>query len=121
MEQGWWTGALFILGLVLLTAVVLFGGPAIRPVQEVHIVAQRYSFSPSEIKVRAGVPVRLLVSSEDTDHGFSMPGLVLDKWATRGRIATLAFTPEKPGRYEFRCVVECGPDHARMTGVLIVE
>jgi cytochrome c oxidase subunit 2 len=121
MRQGRWAGVIFFAAVVLLTAIVLFGGSAVRPVQEVHVMAHRYSFSPEELTVKAGVPVRLLVSSDDTDHGISIPELAIEQAVTRGRVTTIEFTPNTPGRYEFSCAVYCGPGHDRMHGVLIVE
>ncbi len=85
------------------------------------MTANRYSFTPAEIHVRAGVPVQLLVTSEDADHGITIPGLALEREAVRGRTTTIEFTPKRPGRYEFECAVECGPGHSQMTGVLVVE
>ena len=38
--------------------------------QVVEISVERFSFTPSEFKVKAGAPVEIRLRSDDTDHGF---------------------------------------------------
>ena len=60
-------------------AVLLAPGAVIhRPVHEVQIVASRFMFEPAVIEVTAGEPVRLVLRSKDTMHGFSVPSLKID-------------------------------------------
>ena len=100
---------------------------ATAPVQEkpqvVEIDAERFSFSPSEIRVKAETPVEFRLRSEDTDHGFRIIGtdinLTIPK---RGKgTTTVTFTPPKPGRYVFECSKVCGAGHSFMRGTLIAE
>jgi cytochrome c oxidase subunit 2 len=91
--------------------------------QVVEIDAERFSFSPSEIRVKAETPVEFRLRSEDTDHGFRIIGtdinLTIPK---RGKgTATVTFTPPKPGRYVFECSKVCGAGHSFMRGTLIAE
>ena len=44
----------------------------------VEISAERFAFTPSEIKTRAGVPLEIRLRSEDTDHGFRIVGTKID-------------------------------------------
>ena len=37
-----------------------------------------------------------------------------------GKPARVAFTPQKPGRYDFHCDVFCGSGHEGMEGTLVV-
>lgn len=93
-----------------------------RP-QIVEIDAERFSFTPSEFRVKADAPVEIRLRSDDTDHGFRILGtdinVIIPK---RGKgTATVAFQPPKPGRYVFECSKLCGAGHAFMRGTLIAE
>lgn len=91
--------------------------------QVVEIDAERFSFTPSEVRVKADAPVEIRLTSDDTDHGFRILGtdinIIIPK---RGRgTATVTFQPPKPGRYVFECSKLCGAGHAFMRGTLIAE
>jgi len=98
-----------------------------RAVQEqkvtVHIVAERFRFTPDEIRVRRGATVEFVLESDDTDHGFRILGTDVDRVIPkRGRgTITVTFTPDRSGRYSFECSKLCGAGHDFMHGVLIVE
>lgn len=89
--------------------------------QEIKVTARQFEYEPREIRVKVGVPMKLVVASADVDHQMEIVGLEPEKVITQGRVHTLYFTPTKRGRYEFRCVVPCGTQHDQMWGVLIVE
>ena len=40
----------------------------------IHVSAERFSFTPSEIRVQAGEEVELRIQSDDTAHGFRLIG-----------------------------------------------
>ena len=42
--------------------------------QVVDIVVERFTFTPSEFHVPAGMPVEIRLRSDDTDHGFRIVG-----------------------------------------------
>lgn len=91
--------------------------------QVVRIDAERFSFTPSELRVKAGAPVEIRLRSDDTNHGFRIIGtdvnIVIPK---RGKgEAIVTFQPPKAGRYVFECSKLCGAGHAFMRGALIVE
>jgi cytochrome c oxidase subunit 2 len=91
--------------------------------QVIDIDAERFSFTPSEFRVRADAPVEIRLRSDDTDHGFRILGtdinVIIPK---RGKGAvTVTFQPPKPGRYVFECSKLCGAGHAFMRGTLIAE
>jgi|SRR5579862_1770521 len=89
----------------------------------VHVLAERFRFSPDEIRVKRGATVEIVLESDDTDHGFRIIGTDVDRLIPkRGRGAiTVAFTPDKSGRYSFECSKVCGAGHDFMHGLLIVE
>jgi heme/copper-type cytochrome/quinol oxidase subunit 2 len=47
--------------------------PDSKPDKVISITAERFAFSPSKIRVRKGSIVELVITSEDTDHGFRIP------------------------------------------------
>jgi cytochrome c oxidase subunit 2 len=91
--------------------------------QVVEISVERFSFTPSEFKVKAGAPVEIRLRSEDTDHGFRIVGTDVNiQIPKRGRgVATVTFVPPQPGRYEFECSMLCGAGHSFMRGTLVAE
>lgn len=114
--------------LVLVAALAASAHPAASAsrqakAQVVDIDAERFSFTPSEFRVKADAPIEIRLRSDDTDHGFRILGtdinVVIPK---RGRgTTTVTFQPPKPGRYVFECSKLCGAGHAFMRGTLIAE
>jgi cytochrome c oxidase subunit II len=95
---------------------------ATQATQIVEITAERFSFTPSEIRVKAGTRVEIRLRSEDTAHGFRIKGTDIDvELAKRGRgVKTVTFEPQT-GRYDFECSQLCGAGHEYMRGVIIAE
>ena len=92
------------------------------PRQIVEITAERFTFTPSEIKTKAGTPLEIRLRSDDTAHGFHIVGTEVDlELPKRGRgVATVTFTP-KAGRYTFECSRLCGAGHEFMRGVIVAS
>jgi cytochrome c oxidase subunit II len=92
------------------------------PRQIVEITAERFTFTPSEIKVKAGTMLEIRLRSDDTAHGFRIVGTDVDlELPKRGRgVATAMFTP-KAGRYTFECSRLCGAGHEFMRGVIVAS
>jgi cytochrome c oxidase subunit II len=90
--------------------------------EEVHISAERFSFTPSEIRTTVGTTLRITLESDDTSHGFRIVGSDVNiQIPKRGRGATtVTFTPEKAGRYTFECSHLCGAGHSYMRGTIVV-
>jgi cytochrome c oxidase subunit II len=89
----------------------------------VRIVAERFRFSPDQIRIRRGATVEFHLESDDTDHGFRILGTDIDRVIPkrgRGEI-TVTFTPDAAGRYNFECSKLCGAGHEFMHGVVVVE
>jgi len=89
----------------------------------VKISAERFTFTPSRVTVKRGTVIEFRLRSEDTNHGFKIVGspanVIIPK---RGRgEATLTFTAETPGRYNFECSKMCGAGHSFMRGETVVE
>ena len=88
--------------------------------QVIEISAERFSFNPSEIRVKAGTKLEIRLTSEDTMHGFHIVGTDINlELPKRGRgVASVTFQPTA-GRYEFECSQLCGAGHSFMRGVII--
>jgi cytochrome c oxidase subunit 2 len=90
--------------------------------QVVEISAERFSFTPSQIRTKVGTRLELRLRSEDTAHGFHILGTDIDiELPKRGRgVATVTFEPRTAGRYTFECSSLCGAGHEFMRGVIVV-
>lgn len=90
--------------------------------QVVEITAERFSFTPSEIRAKTGITLKISLQSDDTAHGFRILGTNVDvELPKRGRgVASVSFTPDKAGTYTFECSRVCGAGHAFMRGVIVV-
>ena len=101
-------------------AVSGFSRTSAQDAQVIEITAERFSFNPSEIRVKAGTPLEIRLTSEDTMHGFRILGTDIDlELPKRGRgVASVTFQPTA-GRYTFECSRLCGAGHAFMRGVII--
>lgn len=112
--------ALFLLAVVVPGDAALFaqGEPRV-----VRITAERFSFTPSEIKLQVGDVVELRLTSDDTIHGFKIVGtditVAIPKRGT-GEVSTI-FKAETAGRFAFECDRMCGAGHHFMRGVIIVR
>jgi cytochrome c oxidase subunit 2 len=91
--------------------------------QVVDVTAERFSFTPSEIRTTVGTTLRIRLQSEDTDHGFHIVGTDVDlEIPKRGRgTATVLFKPDTAGRYTFECSHVCGAGHSFMRGVIVAR
>jgi cytochrome c oxidase subunit 2 len=74
----------------------------------------------NQLHVPLGVPVRLLLSSEDVIHSFYVPAFRLKQDVLPQRYTQLWFQATAAGEYHLFCSELCGTDHARMGGKVIV-
>lgn len=83
---------------------------------------EKGNFWPRQLKleVAPGEEVKLRIRNVDcVMHGFAIPGLEVDAGEiSAGHSKTVAFTPEKPGKYDFYCTIWCSEHHLQMRGVL---
>ncbi len=93
------------------------------PHRRIAIVAERFNYMPSRIKVKRGTTVEFVLTSEDTYHGFYIRRLGLNvmipaqgKGEKKVRIHF-----SEAGQYVFECSRPCGAGHNAMRGLIIVE
>jgi cytochrome c oxidase subunit 2 len=94
-----------------------------RKIKKVNVVAERFNFTPSQIKVKKGMLLEINLTSDDTFHGFRMPSANIDQIIpARGRGSVkVIFDAKEKGNYPFECSRPCGAGHTMMRGVIIVE
>jgi cytochrome c oxidase subunit II len=111
--------------LAVLAIVVMAGAApgSQAPRRVIRVIAERFTFTPSEIVVEPGEEIELRIKSDDTAHGFRIAGtgvsVVIPKRG-RGEISVPFRAPE-PGRYVFECTRMCGAGHNFMRGELVVK
>jgi cytochrome c oxidase subunit 2 len=81
---------------------------------QISVVAKRFTYMPSEITVKKGQPVVLLLKSQDVAHGLKFKELDLQTEIEKNGTSTLAFTPTKAGDFVGRCSHFCGSGHGSM-------
>jgi len=102
--------------LVAMAARAAIGGEPRR----IAVVARKFVFIPGEITLRLGESVVLEFSAPEVTMGFHAPALGLRALIVPGEVARVAFTADKPGRFDFVCDVFCGEGHEGMNGRLVV-
>lgn len=93
------------------------------PPRSISIEAERFSFSPSRIKLEPGEEVEIRLRSADTAHGFSIEGTDINvEIPKRGKgQVVVRYRPPNAGRFKFECSRMCGAGHHFMTGEIVVE
>ncbi len=74
----------------------------------------------NELKVPAGKPVLLRMTSRDTIHSHFIPDFRVKEDSMPGRVTYLWFFPQKPGEHVVTCAEYCGVMHSYMVGKVIV-
>ncbi len=91
---------------------------------DVYLMASRYSYEPSVLRLEVNVPYRFRMMGMDTNHGASitlnvrLAGHIMRSPA--GTLAEMTMTFTKPGAYLIYCTVYCGEGHDMMQAEIIV-
>jgi cytochrome c oxidase subunit II len=72
------------------------------------------------LRVPAGRPVRLLITSRDVIHSFYVPDFRIKQDAVPGRYTETWFSAIAPGRHQVFCAEYCGLGHSAMLGEVVV-
>jgi cytochrome c oxidase subunit II len=88
--------------------------------QLIKVVARRFTFTPSEISLKKGVPVVLELTTLDVVMGFNAPDFGVRSDIVPGKTSQVRFTPDKTGKFTFQCDIFCGSGHEDMNGVITV-
>ena len=108
--------------LVLLLSAESISSPLNDPPEprEIKVIARRFEFSPRIISVIRGERIRLVVSSEDVDHGFAIKEFDIDQAIKAKQTKVIELTPAREGRFQFSCSALCEDGHPDMVGELVV-
>ena len=132
IEIGWTAGTLFVFVFVFWFAAALdteqFEIP--RNAMEIHVVAKQWMWKIEHpngareidaMHVPVGVPVRLVMTSQDVIHSFYVPAFRVKQDVLPGRYVETWFEASKIGTYHLFCTEYCGTDHSRMIGGIVVQ
>jgi len=125
LELGWTLVPLAIFVALFVWAghdfVQLYDAPA--QALPVYVVAKQWMWKLqhrngrreiNELHVPLGEPVRLVMTSQDAIHSFSVPAFRLKQDVVPGRYTGLWFTPTRLGEFHLFCAEYCGTDHSQM-------
>jgi cytochrome c oxidase subunit II len=108
----------------LLTLVACAEGCAAAPAEprqrEIKLIARRFEFVPKTITAKKGERIKLVVTSEDVDHGIAIPEFGVDQIVKAKQTKVIELDADKEGHFGVICSVFCGDGHPDMTGELIV-
>ena len=88
--------------------------------RRVEVTAKRFEYTPSQITLKKGEPVVLVLKSADVPHGIRFKDLNVEVKAGKAQTSEVAFTPDKTGTFVGHCSVFCGAGHGTMTFTLTV-
>ena len=96
---------------------------------EIHVIGKQWMWKIqhpqgkreiNELHLPLGIPVKLLMTSQDVIHSFYIPAFRVKQDVLPGRYTSLWMVPSKPGEYHLFCTQYCGTGHAQMTGTVTV-
>jgi plastocyanin len=112
MKASGWFKTGFTLGVLALA----LGTAAAE--DEIRVVIKDHQFSPREVRVKANMKLKLIISNEDaTAEEFESFSLNREKVVRAGQSITIFLPPLKPGGYDF--FGDFHPDTAK--GTVIAE
>jgi cytochrome c oxidase subunit II len=82
-----------------------------------HTTGQR---EINQLHVPVGRPVKLIMTSEDVIHNFSIPAMRVKADVIPGRFVQIWFEPTRPGTFQVFCAEYCGTQHSGMIGQVVV-
>jgi cytochrome c oxidase subunit 2 len=132
IEIGWTAATFFVFIFVFWFAAALdtkqFEIP--KDAMEIHVIAKQWMWKLEHaggqreinaLHVPMGVPVRLVMTSQDVIHSFFVPAFRIKQDVLPGRYVEAWFNATKPGTYHLFCTEYCGTDHSRMIGGIVVQ
>jgi cytochrome c oxidase subunit 2 len=96
---------------------------------EIHVIGKQWMWKLQhpggqreidELHVPVGVPVKLILTSQDVIHDFSIPAFRVKQDVLPGSYVTEWFTATRPGEYHLFCAEYCGTMHSGMIGRVVV-
>jgi cytochrome c oxidase subunit 2 len=120
MKSGTIAKTIFV-GSLAMGSLLLSGfSPAPDAPRQIEVSVKKFAYTPSDVTVKKGEPVVLILKTEDVSHGLKFKELGLDSKFDKGKPGELSFTPDKVGDFVGHCSVFCGSGHGSMTLTLHV-
>lgn len=88
--------------------------------RRVEVTAKRFGYTPSQITLKKGETVVLVLKSADVPHGIRFKDLNVEVKVGKLQTREVTFTPDKIGTFVGHCSVFCGAGHGAMTLTLAV-
>lgn len=98
--------------------------------QTIYVVARQWMWKVQHVDgqreintlhVPLGLPIRLVMTSQDVIHSFYVPAFRVKQDVLPDRYTSLWFTPTRAGEYELFCAEYCGTEHSHMRGRVVVQ
>jgi cytochrome c oxidase subunit 2 len=111
-----------ILGAIAAAATASQVNDGASAVRTIDVVASRFKFEPSIIRVAHGERIRLRLRSADRDHHFAIKAFGVKALIPKtGEAVTVDFVADRAGTFEFTCAEYCGTGHSAMKGRVVVR
>jgi cytochrome c oxidase subunit 2 len=131
VEIGWTAATLFLFLFLFWWTISAQLGLQVPPANafEIHVVAKQWMWKiqqPSGVReidtlhAPAGIPVKLVMTSQDVIHSFAVPAFRLKQDVLPGRYTEMTFQATQPGIYQLFCDQYCGLDHSSMIGKVVI-
>lgn len=87
---------------------------------ELVILASAFNYQPGKVEITKGSKVKIIATSKDTLHGFSLPGTNVTMMLEPGHISEYYKTFNEKREYLVICNEYCGIGHADMKSMIKV-
>ena len=87
---------------------------------EAFIVAKAFAFDPAVLRVPAGRPITIHLTSLDVMHGYAVLGTNINATVIPGQVTSFSVTFREPGTLDSVCNEYCGIGHHNMLARVIV-
>lgn len=87
---------------------------------ELVILASAFNYQPGKVEITKGSKVKIIATSKDTLHGFSLPGTNVNMMLEPGHISEYYKTFNEKREYLVICNEYCGIGHANMKSMIKV-
>lgn len=87
---------------------------------ELVFVASAFAYNPGQVEVPKGAKVKVIATTKDVIHGFSVAGTNINMMLEPGYISEYVTTFDKVGEYLIVCNEYCGMGHHLMTSMIEV-
>lgn len=105
-----------------------FDKPGLKKVEgkdwdyELVYVAQAFSYNPVEVEIPVGAKVKVIATTKDVIHGFSVAGTNINMMLEPGYVSEYVTTFDKVGEFLIVCNEYCGTGHHfMMSKIKVVE